>query len=305
MTTFGKVFLSHASEDKPFVERLAADLAKHSIPVWLDKFNLKIGESVSGKINDGIANSRYFAIVLSPAAVRSKWVTEELNAALMKQVANDGTFLLPILLEDCEIPPLLAHRKHADFRSGYDAALDELLSIWDRDAAACKAVNRESVFPWPDVEMPDDEFVYLHSERFDKFFRMNCSLSWSVQKTIRYLTDTLALPWSHEIPNVGMKWSFSYGIRHNGKRLNLGETLADAGITHGDVIQISINGTYQDLYEKELTKMWSGDKIYMIIKKDSERIEWLKAKVAERKRMTSADLSKSANSCFDHLNTDS
>lgn len=85
MTKVGKVFLSHASKDKPFVDRLASDLEKHSIPVWYDKFDLKIGESVPGKINEGIADAQYFAIVLSPAAINSKWVIEELNAGLMKR----------------------------------------------------------------------------------------------------------------------------------------------------------------------------------------------------------------------------
>jgi len=303
MTKVGKVFLSHASKDKPFVDRLANDLATHSIPVWYDKFDLKIGESVPGKINEGIADAQYFAIVLSPAAISSKWVIEELNAGLMKQVANDGTFLLPILLEDCTIPPLLAHRKFADFRNGYDEALKELLSIWGKDAAACKAADKEGVFPWPDIEMPDIEFVYLHSTRFDKFFRMSCSMSWTVQKTIRYLTDTLSLPWNHEIPNMGMKWSFSYGIRMNGKGLSLGTTLAEAGISVGDVLQISISGTYQDLYEKELKEMWDGSKIYMITAGTMQRSEWLKTQVEARKRMTRDDLKKIADSCFVHVNS--
>lgn len=301
MTKVGKVFLSHASGDKPFVDRLAADLASHSIPVWYDKLDMKIGESVPGKINEGIADSKYFAIVLSPAAIVSKWVTEELNAALMKQVANGGTFLLPILLKDCAIPPLLAHRRYADFRIDYDSALKELLSLWGKDTAACAATNKEAVFPWPDIEMPDAEFVYLHSTRFDKFFRMSCSLSWTVQKTIQYLTDTLSLPWNIELPNVGMKWSFSYGIRLNGKGLSLGTTLTDAGISVGEVLQIGISGTYEDLYEKELKEMWDGSKIYAMTTEIMQRSEWLKAQVAARRNMSRDDLKKIADSCFAHV----
>lgn len=301
MTKVGKVFLSHASDDKPFVDRLAVDLAKHSIPVWYDKLDLRIGESVPGKINDGIANSKYFAIVLSPAAISSKWVTEELNAALMKQVANGGTFLLPILLKDCTIPPLLAHRRYADFRHDYDSALKELLSLWGKDTAACVAADKDAVFPWPDIEMPDAEFVYLHSTRFDKFFRMSCSLSWTVQKTIQYLTDTLSLPWNIELPNVGMKWNFSYRIRLNGKGLPLATTLADAGISVGDVLQIGISGTYQDLYEKELKEMWDGSKIFMMTTEIMQRSEWLKVQVATRKNITRDDLKKIADSCFTHV----
>lgn len=301
MAKVEKVFLSHASGDKPFVDRLVADLAKHSIPVWYDKFDLKIGESVPGRINDGIADSKYFAIVLSPDAICSAWVTEELNAALMKQVANGGTFLLPILLKDCTIPPLLAHRRYADFRNDYDSALKELLSLWGKETAACVAANKVAVFPWPDIEMPDAEFVYLHSTRFDKFFRMSCSLSWTVEKTIQYLTDTLSLPWNIELSNVGMKWSFSYRILHNDKGLPLATILKDAGISVGDVLKIGISGTYQDMYEKELKEMWDGSKMYLMTAELMRRSEWLKSQVASRRNITRDDLKKIADSCFAHV----
>src|SRR5689334_7267406 len=134
----GRVFISHSSKDKEFVERLVADLSRHSIPVWYDKFDLRVGESVPGKINEGIAGARHFLIVLSPAAVESPWVKEELNAALMRQVAEGGTFLLPVLSQECVIPPLLAHRRFADFRSDYAGGLSDLLDVWGKDSAACE-----------------------------------------------------------------------------------------------------------------------------------------------------------------------
>ena len=71
--------------------------------------------------------------------------------------------------------------------------------------------------PWPDIEMSDAEFVYLHSTRFDKFFRMSCSLEWTADRTIDYLTKTLALPWNVEVQSVGMKCSFSYGRTQTGE----------------------------------------------------------------------------------------
>jgi hypothetical protein len=104
MPQIGKVFVSHASADKPFVDQLVADLAARSIPVWYDKLDLRVGESVPGAINAGLSDSKYFAIVLSKASVASSWVREELNAALMTQVAKGGTFILPLLLQDCAIP---------------------------------------------------------------------------------------------------------------------------------------------------------------------------------------------------------
>jgi hypothetical protein len=137
-----KVFISHASRDKNFVDRLVSDLAPRGVPVWYDKLDVWLGDSIPGKINTGISEAKYFLIVLSPAAVKSKWVQEELNAALMRQVAADGTFLLPVLVEDCNVPPLLGHRRFADFREGYEAGLEELLEVFGRDTEAAELAGK-------------------------------------------------------------------------------------------------------------------------------------------------------------------
>lgn len=301
MPHIGRVFISHASADKPFVDRLVADLAARSIPVWYDKLDLRVGDSITGTVNTGISDSKYFAIVLSPAATQSRWVTEELNAALMKQVAQGGTFLLPLLIQDCIIPPLLAHRRFADFRTDYDAALHELLSLWGRDAIACEASQKHAVDPWPDVGMSDAEFIYLHSNRFDKFFRMSCSLDWTADRTIDYLADTLQLPWNIEVPSVGMKWSFRYALRLDGKSISLSTKLRTAGVETGSVLQIGISGTYEDLYEKELKEAFGTDKMYLITEEMLNRQRWLEAQVAARRSMTQSRLKKIADSCFKHV----
>lgn len=301
MSSLGKIFISHASADKAFVDKLVADLSVKSIPVWYDKLDLRIGDSVPGSINAGLTESKYFAIVLSRASIASRWVREELNAALMKQVAQSGTFILPILIEDCDIPPLLAHRRYADFRKDYNSALDELLSLWGLDADACSSASKSTVDPWPDIEMSDTEFVYLHSTRFDKFFKMSCSLDWTVDRAIEYLTETLSLPWNVEVQSVGMKWSFSYGLRLDGKSISLGDTLRDAGVRTGSVVQININGRYEDLYEKELKEAFSPDKIYLMTQEILNRKQWLQEQLAARRFLTNARLKEIADSCFAHI----
>ena len=226
---------------------------------------------------------------------------EELDAAMMRQVAEGGTFVLPLLLEDCTVPPLLAHRRYADFRADYSTALSELLSLWGKDENACAVVGKTSVYPWPDVDMSDQEFIYLHSRRFDKFFRMSCSLDWTANRTIEYLTQTLRLPWNIEVAEVGMRWSFSYGLKHNGKGIGLSTTLRAAGIDVGSVVQIGISGTYEDLYEKELTEAFSPDKVYLETMERRQREQWLQQQVAARRLLTRDTLKKIADSCFSHV----
>lgn len=299
-TPIGKVFVSHASADKPFVDRLVADLAARAIPVWYDKIDLRVGESVPGGINEGLTGSKYCLIVLSKSSVASRWVTEELNAALMEQVARGGTFLLPALLEDCELPPLLRHRRYADFRTDYDRGLADLLGVWGKDREAASVANGQPLYPWPDVAAAEEEFVYLHSTRFDKFFRMGCDLSRTADWAIDYIVGTLRLPWNQDVPQLGMKWSFSYRLIFDEKGIGLSTRLRDAGVAVGAVLKLGISGTYEDVWERELKEMWDGTKMYEMggaMMRDAR----LRQNIRDRGQLTSARLKELADACFAHV----
>lgn len=123
-----QVFLSHSSADKAFVTRLAVDLRSKDVPVWFDRWELKVGDSLSSKIADGINESGWLAVVLSKQSVSSAWVQKELNAALARELRDKNVYVLPIVIEDCDIPLFLLDKVYADFRGGYQHGLDALLS---------------------------------------------------------------------------------------------------------------------------------------------------------------------------------
>lgn len=124
------IFLSHTSIDKPFVEKLARDLKRIGVNVWFDKWEIKIGESITWRIEDGIRENEYLGIVLSPEALSSEWVKSELGAAWVKQMQLRKVFVLPIYYRDCNIPLFLSDRKFADFRTDYERGFGELASIF-------------------------------------------------------------------------------------------------------------------------------------------------------------------------------
>jgi hypothetical protein len=108
-------FISHFSGDKEFVRRLSHDLESRELEVWLDESQIEIGDSISSKIEEGLARSYAFIIVLSAEALTRAWVKKELQAA--HALNAHGEFkILPVLHKECEIPPLLADYKFADFR---------------------------------------------------------------------------------------------------------------------------------------------------------------------------------------------
>jgi hypothetical protein len=122
------VFLSHSSEDNTFCDCLARDLVDYDVEVWYDEWEIKVGDSLRNKIAAGIETNDYLAVVLSKASVQSQWVQQELNAALDKELKQRQVFVLPLLIEDCNIPTFLRDKKWADFRVDYRHGLKQLLN---------------------------------------------------------------------------------------------------------------------------------------------------------------------------------
>jgi hypothetical protein len=121
------LFVSYSSKDKPFVERLAADLIRYGVKIWVDALEMRIGDSLNKKIQQGISSSGWLGIVLSPDSVVSPWVEKELNAALELELERQRVFVLPLLYRECKIPLFLRDKVYADFRNSYEAGLEALL----------------------------------------------------------------------------------------------------------------------------------------------------------------------------------
>jgi hypothetical protein len=294
------VFISHSSVDKPFVDKLVRDLIKIGVTVWYDKLDIKLGESIPGKINEGLSKAKYFIVVLSNSSVNSKWVLEELNSALMKQINLNGTFILPVKIDDCVVPPLLNHRKYVNLKDDYDKNIGELLDVFKEDFKVSDEVKGKELYPWPDTEIADKYYIYLYSTRIDKFFKMYCDPNWTANKTINYITKTLNLPWNKEIPELGMRWSFSYGLVVKDRGIGLNKTLNALEVKNGDVVKINISGTYEDLFEKELKSMWDGSKMYEIMGA-MRREQELKDAIARRGGLNNSKLKEIVDRCFSHV----
>jgi hypothetical protein len=133
-----RLFLSHSHADKGFVERLAGDLCSKGIGVWMDKWEIRVGESLLIKITEGIQEAGYLGVILSKASVRSEWVRKELNTALMRELQERRVVVLPILLEECDVPLLLRDKKYADFTKNYTDGLNALMEVFDEHGPCAK-----------------------------------------------------------------------------------------------------------------------------------------------------------------------
>ena len=123
-----KIFLCHASEDSKFTEKLAQMLSNKGIPVWYDEWALNVGDSIVEKISHGIKNSKFMGVVLSKNSVSKPWCIREMNSALQQQLSNKDIKILPIIIDDCDVPILFSDILWADFRNSFDEGILKLLS---------------------------------------------------------------------------------------------------------------------------------------------------------------------------------
>ena len=121
------ISLSHSGADKDFVRRLASDLTKQGVRVWFDEAELLPGDSLFGKIEQAIGDMQFLAIVLSPKAVKSPWVTEELRMGQIRAIESREVVVVPILAKPCAVPLSLRDKVWCDFSVDHDKGLQFLL----------------------------------------------------------------------------------------------------------------------------------------------------------------------------------
>jgi TIR domain-containing protein len=101
-------FLSHSFENSQVAKRLATDLRSKGVDVWFAEWEIRPGDSLRRKIDEGIEKASLFLVLLTPASIQSEWVQVELDAGMVKRIQGQCR-LIPILLEitDEQVPPTL------------------------------------------------------------------------------------------------------------------------------------------------------------------------------------------------------
>lgn len=124
------VFLCHASEDKANVVRpLSQALIAANISCWLDEAEIHWGDSITEKVNQGLASSRYVIVVLSEAFLNKNWPKRELNAMLNIEASSGEVKLLPLLVGATDILnrlPLLNDKLYLNWQGNPDSIVQEL-----------------------------------------------------------------------------------------------------------------------------------------------------------------------------------
>lgn len=127
------VFLCHTSADKKnFVEPLIAELEKRGITYWYDKAEVKWGDRIPTKIDEGLKISKFVVVFLSENFIGRNWPEAELSSALSRENEKGEIVVLPLILGDrnlvLEKYQLLRGKKCLEWNRGVSAIAEELQS---------------------------------------------------------------------------------------------------------------------------------------------------------------------------------
>jgi hypothetical protein len=111
-----QVFISYRHPHGRFAESLAVRLGEERLIPWFDKWEIMAGDSLPGRIEEGLRQSIAFIPILTADYQAGAWATEELQTAIAKRIEADYK-IIPVVLERCERPELIRHLRYVDFSS--------------------------------------------------------------------------------------------------------------------------------------------------------------------------------------------
>lgn len=129
-----RVFLCHSSADKVHVRALYPRLVSDGFAPWFDEEDLLGGESWELEIRNAVRASDFVVVCLSDkSTTTSGYVHKEITQALdVAEQQPEGTiFVIPLRLEECEVPDRLRHLQWVDLFA--DGGYNRLRRSLERD----------------------------------------------------------------------------------------------------------------------------------------------------------------------------
>lgn len=126
-----KLFISYNHNDAVLVDtiarRLEIEFGRNNI--FYDAWSMQPGDSIIGKMNEGLGEFTTFFFFVSPNSLASKMVSLEWQTALNRAVNNDLKFVA-VRIADCAPPVILSDKLYIDlYGDGLDSAVAKMKKI--------------------------------------------------------------------------------------------------------------------------------------------------------------------------------
>jgi hypothetical protein len=128
-----KTFLSFGWEDHELAKRIAEYLQGNGIETWWAKWEIRAGDSLRQKIDEGLGVCTDFIVLLTPTSIHKPWVNQEMDAGLVRKIELGARFIaLRSNLPVSALPPLfkgMLSPSIDDFESDARSLVHDILGV--------------------------------------------------------------------------------------------------------------------------------------------------------------------------------
>lgn len=123
------IFISHSSRDKPAAMQLSNTLNFCGVDVWLDDWELEVGQSLTDELAKAMDESRFIAILITANYNNTVWTKTEYKKALAREQKEGRTVMLPLIVGEAEIPAFIEDKIYIDLRQNYFTGIVKLVGM--------------------------------------------------------------------------------------------------------------------------------------------------------------------------------
>jgi hypothetical protein len=128
-----KIFISYSHKDVELVTAFAQRLSLCGFDLWIDEKDVEIGSNYTSQIFGGIYDSDVYMVFISKSSLNSVWVNAEIDFALTRKIEGGRLQLIPVRLDDSEMPVALRNIDFLDARFSVNDAVKQFTDKFDTD----------------------------------------------------------------------------------------------------------------------------------------------------------------------------
>lgn len=123
------VFIIHSDADAKFVETLSEALTAAGVNVFRRSEASRAGDNVLDQVTRDHDDVRCVIVVISGSflSAGTSWTAHEISTWMLKEALGDQPVILPVLVEECDVPSFLSDHLYFDFRDAFDGPLKALI----------------------------------------------------------------------------------------------------------------------------------------------------------------------------------
>lgn len=147
------IFLSYTSEDEMQVRELFKELRSTGYRVWFAKESLTPGQDWKAEVHRAIRDARLILVCLSTNSVaKTGFVQQELREALeqAREYPHGQLYLIPVLLEQCDVPESLSHLQWAELysESGHERLFVAIRTVLGEPTLTDLRMRADAILNW-------------------------------------------------------------------------------------------------------------------------------------------------------------